>query len=80
MFVTLQDGLSSLVEAIAARLPPGTVRLIRRSRGLNAAETDGGFGRRREGKREGGLDKADEVATRIRKQKSEHPKSLIPNP
>ena len=27
MFVTLQDGLSSLVEAIAARLPAGTVRL-----------------------------------------------------
>ncbi len=27
MFVTLQDGLSSLVEAIAARLPPGAVRL-----------------------------------------------------
>ena len=27
MFVTLRDGLSSLVEAIAARLPPGAVRL-----------------------------------------------------
>jgi protoporphyrinogen/coproporphyrinogen III oxidase len=27
MFVTLQDGLSSLVEAMAARLPPGAVRL-----------------------------------------------------
>jgi oxygen-dependent protoporphyrinogen oxidase len=27
MFVTLRDGLSSLVEAISARLPPGTVRL-----------------------------------------------------
>ena len=27
MFVTLQDGLSSLVEAIAARLPAGSVRL-----------------------------------------------------
>ena len=27
MFVTLRDGLSSLVEAIASRLPPGAVRL-----------------------------------------------------
>ena len=27
MFVTLRDGLSSLVDAIAARLPPGAVRL-----------------------------------------------------
>ena len=27
MFVTLRDGLSSLVEAIAARLPAGAVRL-----------------------------------------------------
>jgi oxygen-dependent protoporphyrinogen oxidase len=27
MFVTLRDGLSSLVEALAARLPPGSVRL-----------------------------------------------------
>jgi protoporphyrinogen/coproporphyrinogen III oxidase len=27
MFVTLEDGLSSLVEAIAARLPPGAVQL-----------------------------------------------------
>jgi oxygen-dependent protoporphyrinogen oxidase len=27
MFVTLRDGLSSLVDAIAARLPPGSVRL-----------------------------------------------------
>ncbi len=27
MFVTLREGLSSLVEAIAARLPPGTVQL-----------------------------------------------------
>jgi oxygen-dependent protoporphyrinogen oxidase len=27
MFVTLEDGLSSLIEAIAARLPAGTVRL-----------------------------------------------------
>ena len=27
MFVTLRDGLTSMVEAIAARLPPGCVRL-----------------------------------------------------
>ena len=27
MFVTLRDGLSSLVDALAARLPPGSVRL-----------------------------------------------------
>jgi oxygen-dependent protoporphyrinogen oxidase len=27
MFVTLRDGLSSLVEAIAAKLPPGSIRL-----------------------------------------------------
>ena len=50
MFVTLQDGLSSLIEAIAARLPAGTVRLgtrvtrIERCTDEWRAWTEGGSG------------------------------------
>jgi protoporphyrinogen/coproporphyrinogen III oxidase len=51
MFVTLRDGLSSLVKAIAARLPPGAVRLntaitrIEHSGGQWRVETEGGRGK-----------------------------------
>ncbi len=37
MFVTLREGLSSLVEAVARRLPPGCVRLETPVRGLERA-------------------------------------------
>lgn len=39
MFVTLRDGLSSLVEAIAARLPSGAVRLNTPVTGIERCET-----------------------------------------
>lgn len=38
MFVTLRDGLSSLVDALAARLPPGSVFLNTRVVGLQRAD------------------------------------------
>ncbi len=49
MFVTLEDGLSSLVEAIAARLPAGTVQFNTSVSGLGGVASNGGFGRKAEG-------------------------------
>ena len=45
MFVTLRDGLSSLVDALAARLPAGTVRSAPRSSGSSDRATLGEFRR-----------------------------------
>ncbi len=81
MFVTLQDGLSSLVEAMAARLPAGAVRLntraVRIERRGNQWQvwTEGG-----RGTGEGGREHSVGAAVELPHQLNTHPSSSILHP
>lgn len=43
LFVTLRDGMATLVQALAARLPEGTIRLAARARAMVPAGPEGGW-------------------------------------